>query len=115
MTRELTCIICPRGCAMKIQLDESGKFISVSGNLCPRGKKYAENECTNPMRTLTTTAKCSDGSVVAVRSEGAIPKDKLFEAMECVNSIKVALPVSVGDVLIEDFFGTKLIATANKG
>ncbi|MBP3376842.1 MAG: DUF1667 domain-containing protein [Clostridia bacterium] len=115
MTRELTCIICPRGCAMKIQLDESGKFISVSGNLCPRGKKYAENECTNPMRTLTTTAKCSDGSVVAVRSEGAIPKDKLFEAMERVNSIKVALPVSVGDVLIEDFFGTKLIATANKG
>ena len=100
---------------MKIQLDESGKFISVSGNLCPRGKKYAENECTNPMRTLTTTAKCSDGSVVAVRSEGAIPKDKLFEAMERVNSIKVALPVSVGDVLIEDFFGTKLIATANKG
>ena len=99
---------------MKIQLDESGKFISVSGNLCPRGKKYAENECTNPMRTLTTTAKCSDGSVVAVRSEGAIPKDKLFEAMERVNSIKVALPVSVGDVLIEDFFGTKLIATANK-
>ena len=114
MTRELTCIICPRGCAMKIQLDESGKFISVSGNLCPRGKKYAENECTNPMRTLTTTAKCSDGSVVAVRSEGAIPKDKLFEAMERVNSIKVALPVSVGDVLIEDFYGTRLIATANK-
>ncbi|MBE6647195.1 MAG: DUF1667 domain-containing protein [Ruminococcaceae bacterium] len=115
MTRELTCIICPRGCAMKIELDESGKFISVSGNLCPRGKKYAENECTNPMRTLTTTAKCSDGSVVAVRSEGAIPKGKLFEAMSTVNSIVVPLPVSVGDVILDDFYGTKLIATANKG
>lgn len=115
MTRELTCIICPRGCAMEIQLDESGKFISVSGNLCPRGKKYAENECTNPMRTLTTTAKCSDGSVVAVRSEGAIPKDKLFEAMAKVNSTTVSLPVSVGDVILDDFYSTRLIATANKG
>ena len=115
MTRDLTCIICPRGCAMKIELDESGKFLSLSGNLCPRGKKYAEDECTNPMRTLTTTAKCSDGSVVAVRSEGAIPKDKLFEAMARVNSATVSLPVSVGDVIIDDFYGTRLIATANKG
>ena len=116
MTRDLTCIICPRGCSMKIELGEDKKSIlSVSGNLCPRGKKYAESECINPMRTLTTTAKCTDGSVVAVRSEGAIPKDKLFEAMARVNSLRITLPVSVGDTVIEDFYGTKLIATANKG
>ena len=99
---------------MKIELGEDKSIISLSGNLCARGKKYAESECINPMRTLTTTALCSDGSPVAVRSEGAIPKDKLFEAMKRVNSIKVPLPVSVGDVLIEDFYGTRLIATANK-
>lgn len=114
MTRELTCIICPRGCSMKIELDENKQIISLSGNLCPRGKKYAESECINPMRTLTTTALCTDGKPVAVRSEGAIPKDKLFEAMKRVNALTVSLPVSVGDVLVEDFFGTKLIATANK-
>ena len=115
MIKELTCIICPRGCSMKIELGEDKKSIlSIEGNLCPRGKKYAEDECTNPMRTLTTTAKCSDGSVVAVRSEGAIPKDKLFEAMKKVNSITVTLPVRVGDIVIEDFYDTKLIATANK-
>ena len=28
MERSLTCIICPRGCAMKIELDENGKFIT---------------------------------------------------------------------------------------
>ena len=90
MTRDLTCIICPRGCSMKIELGEDKKSIlSVSGNLCPRGKKYAESECINPMRTLTTTVKCTDGSVVAVRSEGAIPKDKLFEAMAKVNSLRI--------------------------
>ena len=99
---------------MKIELDEDGAFVSVEGNLCPRGKKYAESETTNPMRTLTTTMLCSDGSVVAVRSESAIPKSKLFEAMKKVNSTVADLPVSVGDTLIEDFYGTRLIATANK-
>ena len=114
MTRELTCIICPRGCSIKIELGEDKKIISLSGNLCPRGKKYAESECINPMRTLTTTVMCEDGKPIPVRSENAIPKDKLFEAMERINSIKVTLPISIGDVLIDNFYGTKLIATANK-
>ena len=115
MTRELTCIICPRGCSLKVAIDENGKFSSVTGNICKRGEKYAFDECNSPMRTLTTTIPCSDGSVLPVRSLVSIPKEKLFEAMEQVNSTVVSLPVSVGDVIIEDFFGTKLIATANKG
>ena len=113
MERKLTCNICPLGCDLTVQVEDK-KVLDVQGHTCPRGKKYAESECINPMRTLTTTAICEDGRPVAVRSEGAIPKSKLFEAMERVNSIKVSLPVSVGDVLIEDFYGTKLIATANK-
>lgn len=115
MNRELTCIICPRGCSLKVCLDENGKFSSVEGNLCRRGEKYAFDECNSPMRTLTTTILCSDGSVLPVRSQTSIPKEKLFHAMERVNSTVASLPVSVGDVLIEDFYGTKLIATANKG
>ncbi len=114
MTRELTCIICPRGCALRVELDESGKYLSTSGNLCKRGERYAIDECTSPMRTITTTVLCSDGSVLPVRSQSSIPKDKLFEAMEKVNGITVSLPVSVGDVVIDDFYGTKLIATANR-
>ncbi len=114
MTRELTCIICPRGCALRIELDESGKYLSTSGNLCKRGAGYAHDECTSPKRTLTTTVRCSDGSVLPVRSEGGIPKEKLFVAMERINKTTVSLPVSVGDVIIDDFYGTRLMATANK-
>ena len=114
MKKELTCIICPRGCSIKIELGEDKKIVSLTGNKCPRGKKYAESECINPMRTLTTTAMCEDGKPIPVRSESAIPKDKLFEGMERVNALTVSLPVSIGDVLIDDFYGTKLIATANK-
>ena len=50
--RELTCIICPKGCALKVELDENGKVLGVTGNTCKRGAEYAENECTNPMRLL---------------------------------------------------------------
>ena len=114
MVKELTCIICPRGCTLKIELDNNGKFTSVAGNICKRGEKYAIDECNSPMRTLTTTVLCSDGSVLPVRSESSIPKEKLFEAMEKVNTTVVSLPVSVGDTVIEDFYGTRLIATANK-
>ena len=46
-TRELTCIVCPRGCQLSVELDGNA-VIGVSGNICPRGKVYAENECTNP-------------------------------------------------------------------
>ena len=113
MKRELTCIVCPRGCLLTV--DYEGKTInSVSGNICPRGKTYAENECINPMRTLTTTMRCNDGSVVSVRTNGTVPKDKLFECMEIVNSKVVQLPVSVGEVVIEDLFGCSVIATQTK-
>lgn len=114
MKRDLTCIICPRGCSLTATLDDDGKLTSVSGNLCIRGKRYAEEECTHPKRTLTTTVRCSDGGVVPVRSQDMIPKDKIFDAMRVVNATVVTLPVSVGDTVIEDFFGTRLIATANK-
>ena len=28
--RELTCIICPKGCALKVELDENGKVVGVT-------------------------------------------------------------------------------------
>ena len=111
-TRELTCIVCPRGCQLTVELDGKN-VLSVSGNICKRGKTYAENECTNPMRTVTTTAKTSNGGVVAVKTETAIPKEKMFECMEIINKTVVSLPVKVGDVIIEDVFGSRIVATQN--
>ena len=109
--RELTCIVCPRGCQMTVEI---GDEISVSGNLCPRGKVYAQNECVNPQRTVTSTVRTSDGGVVAVKTEGTIPKAKMMECMEIINSIVLELPVKVGDVAREDVFGTRIVVTQNK-
>lgn len=111
--RELTCIVCPRGCQLVVEL-EGKNVLSVSGNICKRGAAYAENECTNPMRTVTTTAKTSDGGVVAVKTETTIPKEKMFECMEMINSVTLELPVKVGDVVLENVFGSRVVVCQNK-
>ena len=79
MTRNLTCIVCPLGCDLTVELAD-GKVLSVSGNTCPRGKKYAETECIAPMRTVTSTVRCDDGSLVSVKTDSPIPKEKMFVA-----------------------------------
>ena len=105
MTRELTCIICPRGCTLTVTLDE-GKVTSVTGNACPRGVKYANDECTNPQRTVTTTARCADGSVVPVKTNKSIPKSKVFLCMEEINRATAPDDVKIGDVIISSVAGT---------
>lgn len=53
--RELTCIGCPMGCQITVELNE-GEVVSVTGNTCGIGDKYARNEVTHPERTVTSTA-----------------------------------------------------------
>jgi len=113
MKKELTCIICPIGCALSAELSESGE-ISVLGNGCPRGKKYAEEELTAPKRTLTTVVRARTGEVVACKTDRPIPKEMLFSAMKIINSLKIDLPIRLGDVIINDIFGARLVATENK-
>ena len=113
MKRTLTCIACPLGCSLSVELD--GKdVISVTGNTCPRGKEYATHECTSPVRTVTTTMKCENGSLVSVKTNKPIPKDKVFDAMKIINSVVVSTPICIGDVIIEDLFGENVVATQDK-
>lgn len=112
--RELTCIVCPKGCPMKVTL-EGKEILNIEGFTCPRGKQYAVDECTHPMRTLTTTARTSNGGVVAVKTDKPIPKELLFSCMREINKTVANLPVRIGDILIENILdtGTNVIATAN--
>ena len=68
--RLLTCIVCPRGCALTVRLDESGKPLSVSGNACKRGEAYAacaeakaddQNRCSGQMRDVCRSRKARAG------------------------------------------------------
>ena len=112
--RILTCIVCPRGCALTVELDGEGKPLSVSGNACKRGTVYAEKECTHPERTVTSTVRTDKGAVVAVKSASTVPKEKVFAVMKQINAAVAKCPVKVGDVIIENAAetGVSIIATA---
>ena len=111
--RNLTCIVCPRGCQMTVTLEE-GKVINVEGNFCKRGLTYANDECTNPKRTVTSTVRCADGSIVSVKTESTIPKEKIFEAMKEINSCHPDKTLEIGDVVIENVCdtGVNVVATS---
>ena len=113
MTREMTCIVCPKGCTIKIEL-EGKDILSIEGHTCKRGEVYARNECVAPMRTLTTTAAVEGGGVVAVKSDNVIPKELLFKAMEIVNEVRVPADTKMGSIVVENILGTgaNIVTTA---
>ena len=113
--RFLTCIVCPRGCQLKIELEDDGRILSIEGNSCKRGITYAEDECTHPRRSVTSTVRCASGEVVSVKTADSVPKELIFKVMEAINSVTAPDSLSIGDVIIEDVCGTgvNVIATSN--
>ena len=129
MNRTLTCIICPNGCELDVawecvadagtQENVSGEpcSITVTGNKCPRGVEYAEQELKNPMRTIASSVNLEGGAMplVSVRVTGPIPKAKIMDVMDVIRKTTVSAPVKIGDVVIADVLGlgVDVVATRN--
>ena len=75
----------------------------------------AHDECTHPMRTVTSTVRAKDGRVVPVKTNRTIPKERMFDLMKEINAATVALPAHIGDVVIADVLGlgADVVVTAN--
>lgn len=114
MKKELICIGCPMGCMLTVEL-ENGEVREVAGYTCPKGEQYALKEVTNPTRIVTSTVRVRNGdsSVVSVKTERDIPKDKIRECMAALKGITVEAPVHIGDVILSDVAGLvcNIIAT----
>lgn len=114
--RILTCIGCPLGCMLTVTLD-NGVVTKVQGNTCKRGDTYARQECTAPERMVTGTVRVLGGTatVISVRTEKPIGKEKVMDAASAMHRAVVTAPITLGDVVLEDVAGTgvALIATAS--
>ena len=75
--RELTCIGCPLGCALTVEID-GNEVVSVTGNTCKRGDDYARKEVTNPTRIVTSSVRVEGGTLaaVSVKTKEDIPKEE---------------------------------------
>lgn len=115
-TRELTCIGCPIGCALVVEL-KGKEVISVSGNTCKIGENYGKKECTNPTRVVTSSVFVTGGeiAVLPVKTEKDIPKDLIYDCVKALKNVVVKAPISIGDVVLENILntGVNIVATKN--
>ena len=114
-TRILTCIGCPMGCQLTVEL-EDGKFVSVTGNTCKRGVDYAKDEIAAPTRMVTSVVPVADRKApLCVKTERAIPKELIYPCLEAIRQADVKVPVTIGDVIVPDVCGTgvNVVATRN--
>lgn len=114
-TRELICVNCPKGCRITVTLDDQNQVSDVKGYSCLQGKNYAEQECTRPMRILTTTVKIDHAPfrVIPVITSKDIPLDMMEEAMTEIRKLEIEAPIHVGEIIVKNFLdtGADLIAS----
>jgi len=106
--KTITCITCPVGCRVEVELGEDRAVIAVRGNECLRGRDYALDEALDPRRLLTTTIPIRRGvlAVLPVRTTAPIPKERLREAMRFIAGLTAEAPIRKGQVIVADLLGT---------
>ena len=111
MNRKLTCILCPRGCTLEVS--GQPEDLSVSGNSCPKGKDYAISECLHPTRTVTALVRIAnrENTMVSVKTETPVPKGKMMDVIAMLHQVRLEAPVKIGDVVLADAFGSRVIVT----
>jgi len=104
------------GCSLDVVM-ENGKVNHVAGATCKRGITYAELECTNPTRIVTSTVPVRGGNLrmVSVKTERAIPKRKIADCLHSLKGLELEVPVMIGDVVVKNVCdtGVDIIATRN--
>lgn len=113
MNRTLTCILCPRGCTL--QAEGQPDALTVTGNGCPKGKEYAINECLHPVRTVTAPVRVAnrENTMVSVKTETPVPKERMQDVIAALEPLRLNAPLTIGTVVMEDLFGSRILVTRN--
>ena len=103
--RNLICIACPSGCRLHAEWRGTFEDLNITGNRCPRGAAYAGRELRNPARIVTAVVRSSSAEHpwLPVRTDRELPKPLIDALLNRLYRMRVEIPVSRGDVLIENF------------
>jgi CxxC motif-containing protein len=116
--RKFLCVSCPVGCSLVVTV-EGTEALSVEGNSCPLGVKYARSEVANPVRTFTSTVRVRGGvlPVCPVRSRTPLPLSAVFDVTRAIAGMEVKAPVAIGQTLIENVCGagSDIVASRSLG
>ena len=111
---ELICIVCPKGCHLKVE--EKDGQLKVTGNTCEKGAEYGKKEMTHPTRVITSTVRIEGAAQcrLPVKTSADIPKSDIFRAMELLNGVTAKAPVRRGDVIVPNLLGLGVDFIATK-
>ena len=101
---------------MTVTLSDSGEFVSVAGNTCPRGAKYAQQECTLPERVITAVIPVEGyDTPLSVKTKQPVPKKLIFDVMDELRKVRISPPVQIGQVIVKNILntGSDIVATRN--
>ena len=114
-TLQFNCTTCPSECLLTVEVERDAngavvEVLSVTGNMCPRGDKFAHQELTCFMRVLTTTVAVSGGdeTLLPVRTAEAIPLELHAQAMTLIRGLVVEAPIRMGDVVLPNLLDTNI-------
>ena len=114
MRKAYTCICCPIGCTMEVEI-VNGEMVRVRGNRCIKGKEWIIDELKEPKRTLITVIRVKNGILptISVKTSSPIPKRKIQELIKILAHMEIEAPVHVGDVILNHPLNidTQIIAT----
>lgn len=112
---QMVCIVCPNGC--RLNVEQADGQIKVSGNKCKRGETFAVAELTDPMRSVTSSVKTTVRGypVISVKTDGEIPKSKIFDLINMLAQVTLTQAVAIGTVILPDVFctGVNVITTTD--
>lgn len=113
--RNMTCIVCPVGCAMEVTI-EDGQVAEVEGNECKKGITYAQEEAVAPTRTLASTVMVQGGvfPLVPVRTAEEVPKGRIEDIMEVLSTVELEAPVKIGQVIVANVVDTGVDVVATR-
>ena len=112
--KELTCICCPMGCALSVEM-EGNQVVSISGNTCKRGDTYARDEVVRPVRMVTSIVKIKNGrlKMLPVKTKEPIDKSRINECLEALKNVEVQAPIHIGDIVLHNAAGADIVAARN--
>ena len=112
---EVTCIRCPLGCAITVDVAPDDAAVYREGASCARGREYAVAEVTAPVRSVATTINVPGcGEPLSVKTADPIPKPLIADAVRAMKAAHVELPVRMGDMVLPDVCGTGVPVVATK-
>ncbi len=106
--REITCILCPNACQLKVRFDRDKKeILELEDARCKRGAKYAQEEIFDPRRSVMTVVPIESKSwkVTSVLTAEPVPKDRIHDVYNEISKVRLKPPVKTGDVVIHDVCG----------